>query len=88
MNLPQNILDEFGYTKKFMEYEQLFDHYIGSAKTLLSTETLATENYAKYGFTAFNENDRKKRHDTIFPEDCKKAFELGVSIVGNSTNNH
>jgi hypothetical protein len=30
-----------------------------------------------------DETERKKRHDEVFPEDCKKAFELGTWLIEN-----
>jgi hypothetical protein len=48
---------------------------MGPVKTLLSTETWQTEDYAKYGMTMFDEGARKKRREEVFPQDRQKAFD-------------
>jgi hypothetical protein len=32
--------------------------------------------------TMFDEKARKKRREEVFPEDMKKAFELGTELAG------
>jgi multimeric flavodoxin WrbA len=81
MNIPDSVLETAGYTAKFRAYEELFSRLLGPAQTLLSTETWQTTDYGKFGITMFNEQDRKKRREEIFPLDKQKAFEMGEKIV-------
>jgi hypothetical protein len=30
----------------------------------------------------FDPQAKQERHDTVFPEECKKAFEMGAAIGG------
>jgi multimeric flavodoxin WrbA len=80
MNVPESALEPSGYTVKFKFYEDLFTRIMGPVKTLLSTETWQTEDYAKYGMTMFDEAARRKRREEVFPRDRQKAFELGTEI--------
>ena len=36
------------------------------------------------GWTMFNPEHKKERHETVFPEDKKKAFALGEQMVNDS----
>jgi hypothetical protein len=58
---------------------------LGPAKTLVSTETWQTTDYGKYEMTSFNGDERKKRRDEVFPEDKRKAFELGAELFSRQT---
>jgi multimeric flavodoxin WrbA len=82
MNIPEAALDAHGYTVKFRFYEDLFSRIVGPVKTLLSTETWQTEDYGKYGITAFDEGARRKRREEVFPRDRQRAFDLGSETAG------
>ena len=84
MNIPEVSLEEAGYTAKFKDYEALFTRIFGAARTLLSTETLQTKDYGKYGITMVSEADRKKRREEVFPRDCGKAFDLGAEFASGN----
>jgi multimeric flavodoxin WrbA len=83
MNVPEAALDELGYSAKFAAYESLFDRIVGPAQSLICTETWQTPDYQKYGITLFDEAARVKRHETVFPTDIRKAFDLGAALVSN-----
>jgi multimeric flavodoxin WrbA len=80
MNVPESVLGDIGYTAKFSECESLFDRVVGPAQSLICTETWQTEDYGKYGITIFDESERIKRHGEVFPDDLRKAFELGAGL--------
>jgi hypothetical protein len=54
---------------------------INSVMALLSTETWQTTDYGKYEMTMFDEGERKKRRETIFPQERKNAFDLGTELT-------
>jgi multimeric flavodoxin WrbA len=81
MNAPESILEKIGYTDKFESYERTLKMYFGNSDHMVSTETLQVNDYSKYHMATFNESDRKKRREEIFPLDCEKAYELGKSIA-------
>ena len=58
-----------------------FDRFLGPAKVLYSTETLQFDDYSKYASSKMDPVARRKRHETVFSEDCHKAYELGQQIV-------
>lgn len=50
--------------------KQYFKHVVHT----VSTETLQVSDYSKYHLGNFNEADRTKRRNDVFPKDCKKAI--------------
>jgi hypothetical protein len=57
---------------------------LGSCETLSSTATYQFDDYSKYAMTYFDGKKRLKRRETVFVEDCKKAFELGKKLCENN----
>ena len=52
----------------------------GDCETLVVTETYQFSDYNKYAMTYFDGTKRTKRRETVFIEDCKKAFILGKKL--------
>lgn len=81
MNVSEDFIEKIGYDEVFKRYEELLGRYFTYTETLLSTETLQVKDYSKYHMGTFNEDDRKKRREEVFPLDCEKAFELGRMLA-------
>ncbi len=81
MNVSEAMLDKIGYTDKFQSYEMTLKSYFGNSVHMVSTETLQVTDYNKYHMASWNESDRKRRREEVFPDDCQKAYELGKSIA-------
>jgi hypothetical protein len=59
----------------------MFARHFGACEVLLSTDTLQYSDYDKYESARFDKKAKSKRHAEIFPEDCNRAFELGVRMT-------
>jgi hypothetical protein len=59
----------------------ILERHFGSCEVQLSTDTLQFSNYDKYESERFDKEAKAKRHAEVFPEDCKRAFELGVRMA-------
>jgi multimeric flavodoxin WrbA len=82
MNVSETQMKGFGYEEKFAFYEGRYNQILGGpAKTLVSTETLQTDEYEKYEMSMFDGAARKKRRAEVFPLDLKKAFQMGAGLV-------
>ncbi len=81
MNVSETMLGKIGYQETINSYEMMLTRIFGSAESLLSTETLQVKDYNKYHMAQFNEADRKKRREEVFPIDCERAFNLGKSMA-------
>lgn len=53
----------------------------GNCEVLLSTDTLQFRDYSKYVSTLFDPIAKAKRREEIFPQDCARAYELGVKLA-------
>ena len=56
--------------------------FIGPTRTLVSGETLQVKDYSKFNWTMFDPQQRMERRERVFPEELKKAFSMGASILG------
>ncbi|MBQ9157660.1 MAG: flavodoxin family protein [Eubacterium sp.] len=70
MNLMQN-------------YQQVLTRFVGPAEFFVSGDTLQLKDYSKtdWQWTLFDPKAKQQRHDTIFPEEIKKAYELGRDLT-------
>jgi len=64
-------------------YRQALSTFVGPTEVLVSGETLQLKDYGAtdWPWTMFDPEARKERHETVFPEECKKAFEMGAGLV-------
>jgi multimeric flavodoxin WrbA len=81
MNAFPEEFDRMHMTPVFERYDELVSMLFGEPIRLMATETLQFDDYSKYQTAAFDADYRVKRHETVFPEDLRKAFELGASLV-------
>jgi len=81
MNAPAFALPLIGYNKIIKGNKQLLKRTFGHSETLIVTSTYQFDDYNKYAMTLFDGDKRKKRHETVFVNDCKKAFVLGQKLV-------
>ena len=59
----------------------LTETVIGPVETLWVTDTYQFDDYGKYVSEMFDAEKKKKRFETIFPEDCRRAFYLGRQLT-------
>jgi multimeric flavodoxin WrbA len=82
MNMPEHLMEEFRYPVHIGLNENVLTRIFGQAESLWSCETLQFEDYDKVVFNYFDPEVRRERRKTVFPEDCRKAFELGARLAG------
>jgi Multimeric flavodoxin WrbA len=81
MNSSEEILEVMGYSRHFGMTKMMLERHFGTCELLLSTNTLQYRDYDKYESEIFDKEAKIKRHAEVFPEDCKRAFELGVHMA-------
>ena len=69
-----------GYDKMLEDYRRSIDSILGPTRLLVSSDTLQVTDYGKYHWTMFDPAAKQQRHDTVFPEDLKKAFAAGAEL--------
>jgi len=80
-NCPEAEYPNVGYTELFRRIRELFEWIIGPCSELFSSETLQFDDYSKYDSGRFDPEQRLERHKTVFPEDLRRARELGTALV-------
>ena len=78
-NAPDNM-----YSGMMKNYQQTFSRFVGPTEVLISGNTLQLKDYSKtdWPWTMFDADAKKKRHETVFPRECQKAFDMGAKLAG------
>lgn len=82
MNVKEDQFDDLGYTQVLAIAQRAMALVFGQAEVLVSTDTLQFDDYSKYDAAMFDPAHKRRRHEEVFPEDCRKAFDLGAGLVG------
>ena len=77
MNCP----DEHFYDSLIAGYKGTFERFFGETKVVCATETLQFDNYDLYVGDMFDVPRRQEKHEKVFPEDCRRAFQMGEELV-------
>jgi multimeric flavodoxin WrbA len=81
MNVPEAHLENVGYKRKFDDTQRLMTNLFGNSEYLISSETWQFDDYSRYASGMFDVKQRQSRHETVFKDDLKKAFEMGARLV-------
>ena len=69
------------YTGLLRNYQQVLSTFVGPTEILISGDTQQLKDYSKTDWPwYFNAEAKYKRHETVFPEECKKAFQIGAEL--------
>ena len=71
------------YTGLVENYQNTLERFVGPTRTLISGNTLQLKDYSKtdWEWTLFDIPAKQQRHESVFPKECQKAFEMGKAIV-------
>jgi len=81
MNIPESMVKDMSLERVFQFNKFLLEMIFGPCESLMSFDTLQFKDYSKYVAGRFDAEAKWKRHKEVFPEDCRKAFELGTKLV-------
>lgn len=81
MNAPRQYFDSW-YQTKAKELKQSFSALNGRAELLPCCDTLQVKDYSKFNMAGFDETHKKAVHETQFPLDLEKAFQMGARLSG------
>lgn len=72
-----------GYMGLMRNYQQTLSGFVGPTKIFVSGNTLQVKDYSKldWEWSIFDPEAKKRRHETVFPKECEKVFEMGVALV-------
>ena len=71
------------YLPLIRNYQQTLSRFVGPAEILISGDTLQLKDYGAtdWPWTMFDPEEKRRRHETVFPEDRKKAFAMGAKLA-------
>lgn len=81
MNVPEEIMQKMGYEQQFNLHQATLSRILGASEYLVSTDTYQFDDYSKYVSSRFDPKMKLKRRKEVFPQDCEKAFEMGVRLA-------
>ena len=72
-----------GYLQLVRNYQQTLSRFVGPTDVLIAGDTLQLSDYSKtdWPWSMFNPEAKKERHETVFPKQCREAFEKGAALV-------
>ena len=72
-----------GYAGLLQNYRQTLDRFVGPTQVLVSGNTLQLKDYNKtdWPWTMFNPEDKQRRHEDIFPQECQRAYQMGLALA-------
>ena len=64
-------------------YQRTLSTFVGPTKVLVSGDTLQLKDYGAtdWPWSIFDPEKKRQRHETVFPEERKKAFQMGCELV-------
>ena len=71
-------MKEYGFNHHFGFNEMVLKIIFGNSETLFSFDTYQFKDYSKVVSDRFDPEKKAKRRKEVFPDDCKKAFEMGA----------
>ena len=71
------------YQGLLRNYQQTLSHFVGPTEVLVSGDTLQLKDYSKtdWEWSLFDPEAKRRRHETVFPAECRKAYEMGKALV-------
>lgn len=81
MNIKEKHSEVFGINKLIELNEMLASRICGYSESLCSTDTYQFDDYSKYVADSYYAEEKAKRREEVFPQDCEKAFEIGIRFV-------
>lgn len=73
---------DYSYRDLLGNYQQTLNRFVGPATVFVSGDTLQIRDYGKTDWPWYFDGEAKhKRHETVFPEECRKVYELGIGLA-------
>ena len=71
------------YSGLVRNYQQTLNSFVGPTEVLVAGDTLQLKDYGKtdWPWSMFSPEAKQLRHETVFPEEMKKAFTMGALLA-------
>ncbi|MBR1790908.1 MAG: flavodoxin family protein [Bacteroidaceae bacterium] len=81
MNIPAEAMAEWNYPVLLGTCEKQLRENFGNSETLYVCNTYQFNDYSRYAFTYFSEEDKRRYRDEHYDIDLQNAYELGKRLV-------
>ena len=81
MNVKEDEMIRDGYQQYMGLFEVFLENYFQNPLVLHSFNTYQFDDYEKYVCEVFSETEKAAWRARHFPEDCRKAVEMGKRLV-------
>ena len=80
--MTSNAPDE-AYMELMRNYQQTLGGFVGPTEIFVSGNTLQLKDYSKldWEWSMIDPGEKKRRHETVFPQECAKAYDMGSALV-------
>lgn len=70
------------YSGLLRGYQQSLSSFVGPTDVFVAGDTLQLDDYSStdWEWSMFDPVKKQKRHETVFPEECRKVYELGKEL--------
>ena len=71
------------YSALLQNYRQTLSRFVGPTEIFVSGDTLQLKDYGTtdWPWSMFDPEAKKRRHQTVFPQECAKAYDMGAAMV-------
>lgn len=81
MNVRQEEMEAYGKDHIVATAKRLMEHQFAPCEVLLCCDTLQFDDYSKYDTDMWDEEAKRRRHNTVFQQELRDAFTLGQRLV-------
>lgn len=82
MGAPESRMKEMGLDRRVRTVEMMTGLAFGAVESIIVTDTYQYDDYSKYSHQPYvNPEGKAERRRTVFPQECEKAFEMGVRLA-------
>ena len=81
LGADENASKERGFDARIEMYGFILKMIFGNSETLSCYDTYQFDDYSKIYAPRWDPAKKAKRRAEVFPEDCKRAFEMGVGLA-------
>ena len=81
MGVPERRMEDLGYRQAIALNEMFMGRIFGKAESMVSCDTCLVDDYTKIDQTRFDPAEKAARKEATFPQEGRKAFEMGVRLA-------
>ena len=81
MNCPEDFFEKMNYPELLAPNSNALEIVLGDCEVLCAYNTYQFRDYSKYNANMFSESVKAEYREKVFPEDLRKAYELGKKLA-------